>query len=174
MSKQVRDGSSAVWVVLQLAADVQYQGNEGYGDEPKKSYRWDSTVPNHAKVEEGDTFVVRDSDATLGHATVRKLVVEPDATKLRRRCPSCSSTGFKHRKRLRPKFRCGSCGGTFPTPSEETITITRYTAHYLGSWKDAPKGLSAVSLERACLSRARQHAIREADADEVRALLPSA
>lgn len=130
------------WVLLQLAESSQYQGNDGYRDKLGSRYRWDSTVPNHAKLREGDVIVLRDSERVLGIGTVDELAVDPHATKLRRRCPACGSTAFKRRTTLAPPYRCGRCESVFATPREETIDVTRYTAAYEPSWRGGSQGLT--------------------------------
>jgi hypothetical protein len=72
---------------------------------------------------------------------------------------------------MEPPFRC-RCGSEFALSREETIEVTRYAAGYRGSWVPGGSGLSLADLEHMCLSRARQHAIRQIETERPRGSIP--
>jgi hypothetical protein len=157
------------WSFLQLGPEAQFQGNSGYDDDLAKRYQWDSTVPNHGSVGSGDVAVVRNSSTALGLARIAAVDLRSGVPKIRRRCPRCSSTGFKRRQTIAPAFRCAVCHEEFDRPREEKITVDEYVARYDRGWW--PLSRPARELERAYLAHAKQHSIRELDPDELAAIL---
>jgi hypothetical protein len=167
----IRPGTRA-WSFLALGEEErQHGGNDGYEDRPDSYYRWDSTVPNHAGPAAGDICVLRDSRGVLGVSRIDTLETVPGASKMRRRCPECGSTAFKARATLSPPFRCSVCKTRFTRPRSERVTVCTYRSDHAGSWIAVDGALPTDALETACLSRARQHAIRALQPDVLRALL---
>jgi hypothetical protein len=50
------------WLVIPAGENRTFAGNEGYGDDIESYYVWDSTVPNHRNVSEGDYIIVWDKE----------------------------------------------------------------------------------------------------------------
>ena len=161
-----------LWSLLTLDdSERHFQGNKGYADELTRAYQWDQTVPNHKKVAEGDFVLLRNHEHVLGVAKISSIE-RWDADKLRLRCPNCSSTGFKKRATLVPKFRCPKCRTTFEEPIRETLLgISFYRAHYGESFSPLRRPILVVAIRHAYLSNASQHAIRELDLRAVQHVL---
>ncbi|SUB14985.1 Uncharacterised protein [Pantoea agglomerans] len=47
-------------------SELRYQGNNGYDDNPTKSYSYDNLVANHKQVKEGDIVIVYNRSEILG------------------------------------------------------------------------------------------------------------
>lgn len=148
------------WSLLTIL-DRQHGGNEGYDDRAESHYSFDSTVPNAARVSEGDWAVLRDSAQLLGLARIQSIETTRGHKK-RRRCPKCATTDFKRRSSLLPANRCKH-GHTFDASADEMIAVTFFRANYGGTWLPLRGHLSADALEHMTVSRARQHSIREID-----------
>jgi len=140
--------------------DPQYAGNRGYDDVLPRYYSFDSTVPNHSAVSAGDLAVLRDRNAVLGLGWIERIK-RGEATKERRRCPSCLRTGFKARETRTTRYRCPNCTAEFVEPLAEVINVTAYRALYGSSWFATPDEIDVNRLAGAYLSNAAQHAIRE-------------
>ncbi|WP_433546554.1 HNH endonuclease [Streptomyces sp. CA-294286] len=151
------------WSFLVAGEERQFQGNSGYEDVAEESYSYDSTVGNHLRVAIGDLVVVRNSNEALGVGYVEKLDVTSGQEKLRKRCPSCRSTGFKGRVTEVPRFRCSPCGSVFPDPTVEVIPVSTYRAHYGGTWQPLEGCLDKVQLVALSLSRSDQQSIKAMD-----------
>ncbi|SDE85141.1 MULTISPECIES: HNH endonuclease [Streptomyces] len=151
------------WSFLIAGEERQFQGNTGYEDVLEESYSYDSTVGNHRRVAVGDLVVVRDGREALGIGYVEELDILPDQQKLRSRCPTCGSTGFKERTTERPRYRCSPCTTTFDRPRTETIRVTAYRAHYGGTWQPLEGCLDKARLAELSLSRSDQQSIRAMD-----------
>jgi hypothetical protein len=151
------------WSFLIAGEERQFQGNSGYEDVLEESYSYDSTVGNHRRVAVGDLVVVRDGREALGIGYVEELDVLPDQQKLRSRCPTCGSTGFKERTTERPRYRCSPCTTTFNRPKTETIRVTAYRAHYGGTWQPLEGCLDKTRLNELSLSKSDQQSIKAMD-----------
>jgi len=162
------------WSFLTLNDSArQYVGNEGYADQLETHYTFDSTVPNHRSVSVGDLAVLRDTAVVLGVGWI-DVIESAHERKYRLRCPTCSRTGFKHRRGLTPAFRCSSCGGVFDDPDREELDVVQFVARYSRTFAPADAVVPAVELGPAYHSRAAQHAIRELELDRVREILADA
>src|SRR4051794_8558845 len=93
------------WLALSLGAEREYAGNVGYDDELDTVYRYDSFVPNHRQLAEGDLLILCDRRMVLRIAEVSRIV-SLDQPKELRRCPKCRIASIKVRKNLRPSYRC--------------------------------------------------------------------
>jgi ribosomal protein L37AE/L43A len=136
-----------------------------------RHYSWDSTVPNHARPEAGDLCVVRDSGGALGFSRIERLERTEGVTKSRLRCPRCDRTAIKSRVTVRPRYRCAACGNEFPRARTERLEVTVYRADYAVGWVGIDGAVTVAALETVCLSRSKQHAIRQLDPGGLRKLL---
>jgi len=161
--------AAKAWTFLALGEGRQFAGNTGYDDLPSRYYRYDSTVPNHARVCARDLAVVRDSDGALGMGWIF-AVDESDGEKVRRRCPLCGTTALKARIEKRPRFRCDA-GHEFESPREEMLQVVCYRAAYGESWRSLRGLVTAAMLAPFYVSGAQQHAIRELRIEEFGAAL---
>lgn len=172
-----QDANSAaprIWVLISVTTeDRQHAGNEGYDDELMSRYSWDSTVPNHAKVSEGDTVVIRDQEQPIGIARIAQIDVSAGVEKTRYRCPKCRTTKIRSRKSVIPPYRCGECQTEFDTPDREYVLVTGYAAQ-LSDFRLLAGKVRLPEL-RSCLRRpGSQHAMSEADPELFKALLDHA
>lgn len=161
------------WSLLTFGDDRQYGGNAGYDDDPKSVYKYDSKVPNHKKLAEGDFVVLRDKDVILGTATVSRIL-KGRGMKEFRRCPDCGSTSVRHRPSKSPKWRCDDNKHEFHDPLVENTEVDLFEAHF-GSTFTAPskakKELSIDDLRAITLKRNDQLAIQRLDMSKLEALL---
>jgi len=153
------------------AVDRQYGGNLGYNDVFGEQYVWTHNIANGRQVREGDIAVLRDKRFIFGIGWIDEIQSRGDV-KIRRRCPSCGSTGFKQRKSLKPTFKCSAqiCKAEFNVPVEEKVQATYLTADYSRTWREFATAVPARALRSAYLKGPAQQAINALDPHQVRAL----
>ncbi|ONI82525.1 hypothetical protein ALI22I_41480 [Saccharothrix sp. ALI-22-I] len=159
------------WSLLSVGEDRHFQGNTGYADVLGASYVFDSTVTYADKVGKADLIVLRDRKVALGVARVQRIAVESGLEKLRLVCPACKRTGFKKRAVASPAFLCQLCRVKFDTPAAVQVPITRYTAHYGGTWRELEGALTVERLRSTALNRSTQQSISPLDLGRVEELL---
>ena len=136
------------WLALSLGAEREYAGNVGYADELDTVYRYDSFVPNHRQLAEGDLLILCDRKRVLRVAEVSRIV-SFDQPKELRRCPECSIATIKLRKNKRPEYRCRA-GHEFDTPKVTSEPCTHYEAHFDGASRKVPGSIPVQDVRRAC------------------------
>ncbi len=157
------------WLCLAFGSDRQYGGNKGYKDELTKCYRYDSFVPNHKQVQEGDVLFLRDRSDLLGMAKVVEIMSTP-GTKAILRCPTCRITGIKVRSTKTPKYRCND-GHEFETPAEDTVSCTLFEAKFNGTFRESDGTISLHRLSEAVLRPSDQLSIQEINVEIAKELL---
>jgi hypothetical protein len=158
--------------MITLGDDRQYAGNQGYDDDLRRAYRYDSNVGNSRNVSRGDLALIRDRDHLLGIARIERIT-KKQATKTMLRCPKCKAVDLKQRAKKSPKFRCGN-GHEFDQPVEDIVTVVAYTAHYAGTYVDAPDALPVGAIKAAAPRPSDQLSIEEIDLSRLeRALIES-
>ncbi len=114
-----------------------------YDDALEFRYVYDSKVPNHKNVREGDFVLIRDNSILLGSAVIRKIE-SYEADKVMTYCPNCESTRitFKsdglwrcdgkclRRDNLKPEQRLHK------NPPQKTETVQRFIAYYGDTWTE--------------------------------------
>jgi hypothetical protein len=148
------------WLVLSLGAEREYAGNVGYDDELDTVYRYDSFVPNHRQMSEGDLLILCDRKSVLGLARISRLVSFEGSKELKR-CSSCQIATIKERKEKLPKYRCRD-GHTFDDPVVTSEPCTHYEAYFDGSFRSV-RGISVHEVRRACPRFNGQLAMQEVD-----------
>jgi len=116
------------WLALSLGAEREYAGNVGYADELDTVYRYDSFVPNHRQVAEGDLLILCDRKSVLRVAEVSRIERE-DKPKTLMRCPDCGIATIKARKNKRPTFKCRA-GHLFEKPRKTIEACTQFSAYF--------------------------------------------
>jgi putative restriction endonuclease len=149
------------WLVLSLGAEREYAGNVGYDDELDTVYRYDSFVPNHLQLGEGDLLVLCDRNTVLGLARINRIE-SFDGSKKLSRCPTCRIATIKERKEKRPRFRCRD-GHEFDEPVETLEPCTHYAAHFDGAFRRVVKHIPVEEVRRACPKYNGQLAMQEVD-----------
>jgi putative restriction endonuclease len=132
-------------------------------------YHYDSTVPNHKRISEGDIAVIRDSDKLLGVARIERLS-SYNGQKIRLRCPICNSVHLKKRKRINPPYRCEN-KHVFAVPSEERLECVHYKAFFGNSFVATLGVISLTELRNACPSYSEQFAMQKIDMQGIAARL---
>lgn len=150
------------WALTALGDNRQYGGNTGYRDDPRRTYRYDSNVPNCRQLAEGDLVFIRDHKSVTGVAIIEK-VTSRAAQKIRQRCPECRASYIEERRRKLPRWRCKAGGHEFDEPLIESIEVTAFEADYGGTFQSAPPGIPASRLKKAALRPNDQLAIEEVD-----------
>jgi hypothetical protein len=161
------------WSFLVAEGERRFAGNEGYDDVIDSCYPYDSGVPNHLNVREGDLVVLRTNEGSRGVAKIERIDVEENVDKKRLRCPYCLKTRFNERKNATPKYMCRreDCLQSFEQAHVSMERVTRFSAIYQGTWQPLTGALSARQLEDLALTKSKQNAIRKLDLDGLKALL---
>jgi len=156
------------WSLYVATGGTTYVGHDGYEDVVATHYAYDSSVPNHTQVNEGDLLILRDGHGSLGVARAETLKSRA-GTKRRRRCPTCGTSQVELRKSLAPQYRCTN-GHTFENPVAANEPTTLYRLEYGRSFRPFDR-LTATQMERLCVAAAKQNAIRELNVDRTLASL---
>ena len=167
-------GSNA-WLVIAAGDDRQFGGNEGYEDKPDVYYSWDDTVPNHAKIQVGDSIVLWDKHALLGASVIERIEKKADVAKNRRRCPSCGHSAFHARRNAEKRFRCKNqdCKSEFSKPEVSQVNVSTYRGYHPTAWIDLDGFLAGAELRSVCEKPKSQQSIRKLDWARFIALLPN-
>lgn len=157
------------WMLL-AAETREYGGNEGYNDTIESKYEFDSNVPNHRQISEGDLVIIRDKKIVLGWAMVSRILIQEGVSKMIRRCPVCSRTAIKERKNKAPRWRCYD-GHEFETPSVSQMQVTKYSAEFGDSFQKNRNIISLGQLRLIVPNPANQLSIQQLDLISARRLL---
>ncbi len=142
------DRQQQAWLLLTFGDQRQYAGNTGYDDDPQKVYHYDSFVPNHKRVSQGDIALIRGTKKLLGIAMIEQIH-SYRGYKLRRRCPECGTVKIQVRRKVKPTFRCEN-KHTFEAPSEQQVECVHYKALFGDSFIATPEAVSVAELHKAC------------------------
>lgn len=149
-----------VWLLLAVGPDRAFGGNDGYEDEISSLYLWDSTVPNHSRLEVGDCILLWDKKSSLGLSVISDIDVSSGYKDLHH-CPFCEKSDIKKRKTLSPLYRCGACKHEFDEPSTTyDVSVTEYRGSYSDRWLSIDGYLSGSELRSICQSPRSQHSLR--------------
>lgn len=160
------------WSFLTIHGPRQYGGNTGYADNPAEVYRYDSDVANHKRVSEDDVVLVRSRSEILGVARIEKILVSK-GEKARLRCPHCGITNIKQRTTRHPPWACKN-KHTFDAPTEESVAVDTFAAHYGNTFRVAPPDLTLARLNDAVIRPSDQMSIKEIDLTRVEKWLRTA
>ena len=120
------------WLLLEKSVETRVsQSNDNYNDDTGKTYNYDSLVPNHKNVSPFDVVIFRKEQDIIGFGFVSKIEQKP-LVKLLKRCPSCTTTDIRERKKTVLKFRCGKCSTEFDDPISDSKEVISYTVHIGG------------------------------------------
>lgn len=162
MENETSSSSVVAWLLLAVGTDRAFGGNDGYKDEPDRHYRWDSTVPNHAKLGQGDIVVLWDKKTSIGMSVIDAIDIRQN-TKPIYRCRVCNRASIKKRKTLRPLYRCASCKRAFDDPWSEVIDVTEYQSTHLAQWTSLDGVFKGSELRAVCKSPNSQLSLRPLD-----------
>lgn len=158
------DGTA--WLMLSVPLGGQYAGNDGYPDDPPRTYAWDSTVANHERPRAGDLIALWDRAHLLGVSRIESIRTA-SGTKERHRCPACTKTGFKARQGISPRYRCPSCKAEFDQPVTEEVTIKTFRSLHAEAWIDLSGSGTSAGIRQCCLQPKSQQSIREVHWDKL-------
>ncbi|WP_432128258.1 HNH endonuclease [Streptomyces sp. bgisy082] len=159
---------TTAWFVLALGENREHAGNDGYDDSPTEHYRWDSTVPNHARLAVGDVIALWDKQGLIGLSVI-SAIDTGTAEKWIYFCRNCEkSGGLKRRLRDTPAYRCNKCLALFDEPIRRRKTVTTYMSHHGEVWMDCRGLLSAAELRAMCDSPKSQLSMRPARWEKLR------
>lgn len=136
------------WLVLSLGEEREYAGNIGYADELETVYRYDSFVPNHRQIDEGDLLLISNKKSVLGVARISRIE-SSEGQKTLSRCPECRVATIKERKQRQPRYRCRE-GHTFDTPRTTQESCTHYAAWFDGAFQRTREEIPVAQVRRAC------------------------
>lgn len=153
------------WLFLTVEeSERAYKGHLGYADNVRRTYRYDSFVPNHKQVSVGDRAIVRGKKAIFGCAIIESIEAG-QGEKVRWHCPSCQHTKLKERRTASPRFRC-ECGAEFDEPQITSVPCRLYAAHFADSFVDFTESVSISDLWEMALRLNKQLAILELDSSK--------
>ncbi|MGW1099149.1 HNH endonuclease [Streptomyces sp. NPDC002455] len=150
---------ATAWLVLAVGDNRKHGGNGGYDDLPSEHYSWDSSVPHHGEIAEGDVIAVWDKVSLLGTSVIEDIQTG-QAVKEVFRCPSCGKSDFQPRKTKSPKYVCLKCAAAFDVPVSATKPVTTYRSRHGAAWVDMPGVLSGAELRALCDKPRTQHSLR--------------
>jgi putative restriction endonuclease len=157
------DARNQAWLFVSRPDDRTYHGNDGYVEDAESFYAYDSNVPNHARVKEGDVVVLAGRHDVMGTAIIEHIEESP-GEKTTRYCPICGNMNLKKRRTKAPPYRCDN-GHEFDRPEERTNAVTQFRAWYASTFRRANHRISRESL-RPCERNPRsQSGIRPLDHD---------
>ena len=158
----------AAWSLLSLTSTAH--GVLAYPDELGVRYVYDTMVPNGRYIAVGDLAVVRDNRVVLGAGWIDSIEVVP-GSKVRYRCPNCTSTDFKYRIKKDHAYRCAQCTTEFDVPAEEELTVQVSTANYSRTFRPADRPFPVQALDAVYIAKSQQHAVRRLDVTRLRHVL---
>jgi hypothetical protein len=156
----MNQGQRNCWLVISTSHRA-HGGNDGYADELKHHYLWDSTVKHHSRIQKLDVVVFWDKETLLGISVVEEVHTSV-STKNRYRCRSCGSTRIKKRKTKSPLYRCQEqdCKDEFAEAISESIEVTNYESNHGECWIDLLNLMTGTELRELCLRPKAQDSIR--------------
>ncbi|WP_146069672.1 HNH endonuclease [Arthrobacter sp. B0490] len=152
-------GAAQSWLLLTVGEDRQHGGNDGYGDDARATYRWDSTVPHHADLTPGDAIVLWDKKTSIG-ASVIEDIHHGATVKTLNRCPNCKKASIKARRSMLPTYKCYTCKETFNHPDTIRKEVTTYETRHDVAWVDLEGVLTGAQLRALCKDPASQQSMR--------------
>ncbi|MCO4698525.1 hypothetical protein LRR80_04605 [Streptomyces sp. RO-S4] len=158
---------TTAWLVLALGDRREHAGNDGYDDNPAEHYSWDSTVPNHARLAEGDVIALWDRKELIGVSVIEAIETDTREKTLYF-CPHCDKAAIKRRQQKAPQYRCYDCGTSFDVPGRTTKQVTTYRSRHGEAWMEARGLLSGAELRALCDSPRSQHSMRPARWEKLR------
>ncbi|WP_328735454.1 HNH endonuclease [Streptomyces bobili] len=158
---------TTAWLVLAVGDARQHGGNDGYDDNPREHYSWDSTVPNHGHLAVGDVIALWDKKELIGVSVIHGIDTATEQ-KTVYFCPQCKKADFKRRSRLTPACRCNQCGALFDTPGQKVKQVTTYRSRHGRTWIDGRGLLSGAQLRALCDSPNSQLSMRPARWEKLR------
>ncbi|MFE0643264.1 HNH endonuclease [Streptomyces sp. NPDC058877] len=158
---------TTAWLVLAVGDERQHGGNDGYDDNPRTHYSWDSTVPNHGRIAVGDVIALWDKKELIGVSVIHGIdtAVEQKTVYF---CPECQKADFKRRTRLTPACRCNQCGALFEEPGHKVKTVTTYRSRHGRTWIEGSGLLNGAQLRALCNSPRSQLSLRPARWEKLR------
>jgi hypothetical protein len=139
--------------------DRQHGGNDGYDDDPSAHYSWDSTVPNHYAVKEGDVIALWDKKQLLG-ASVIDTIEPGTGRKTLSSCAYCGRATIKPRKTRKPIYKCYTCKREFDQPRTREVDVETYRTQHDVGWVDLSGTLSGGDLRALCVDPKSQLSLR--------------
>ncbi|WP_031164889.1 HNH endonuclease [Streptomyces durhamensis] len=155
------------WLVLAKAGSKRI--SEGYDDNPATHYSWDSTVPNHGRLNVGDVIVLWDGKELLGLSVIEDITVG-QATKTTPFCLKCKKADVAERKKKLPRFVCWNqkCKHEDEKAGWKTKQVTTYRSRHEAGWIPARGELMARRLRQLCVQEDSQNSLRELRWDDFR------
>ena len=163
----------AAWLLLAVGDNRARAGNDGYDDQPDSYYSWDSTVPNHGALAQGDLVVLWDKTTSLGMSVIEEVLEPVVEQKMRHKCPNCHKAHIQARKRqdASQRYRCYACKAVFGEPESRLGQVTRYRERHDAAW--FPLDGIFTGAELRCLGKSpkSQLSIRRLDWDRFQSAL---
>lgn len=122
------------WLLMVAGENRLHGGNLGYNDQIDAYYSWDSNVPNHKNLREGDIVALWDKQYLYGISVIERIKTKL-GYKLLNRCPQCQTTRIgRPRVKHQHSYRCTKCHHEFLAPQTEYVEVTQYQARYDAAW----------------------------------------
>lgn len=147
--------------MLTITGRKKYWGNEQYGNDPVRSYSYDSLVQNHKALSVNDVVVIREGETLTGLSTIDQIHQKTGLKELNE-CPVCRSNRVRFRQTIVPPWKCAN-GHQFDTPEKTVRSVVAYDAKFDARYKELTPNLewrkirdhfsnkSALSIRRVSL-----------------------
>lgn len=166
----VNDKKARAWLLLSFGDQRKHLGNYGYADKVSREYQYDSLVPNHKQITEGDWVVLSDKKQLIGIARICKITNEQWEKPLQR-CPLCQSTKINARRKKKPLFRCIKCHQEFDIPIVKPEPCQKFIADFGNTFEAVEKIVKIEELRRVCPKYNKQFAMQLIDLEKIRKIL---
>lgn len=120
------------WLLCEKSEEKIISGSsEPYSDNTGELYAYDTSVPNCCNLLREDFVIIRKDDVIRGTGVISSAtIIEKDADKPRKRCPTCNSTDIRLRQTKLPQWKCGNkhCRIEFADAKETVEKVDKYRA----------------------------------------------
>ncbi|WP_417682287.1 hypothetical protein [Roseibium sp.] len=131
--------------MLTITGRKKYWGNKQYGNDPARTYSYDSFVQNHKAISIDDVVLVREGDWITGLSRIDGIH-QQRGNKLLQECPVCGSRRIRKREKIIPPWKC-EYGHQFDAPVILNRKVVTYTADFENRYVELPKRVDWRKLQ---------------------------
>ncbi len=122
-----------IWM-LTITGRKKYWGNEQYGNDPIRSYSYDSLVQNHKALAINDIIIIREGERLTGLSTIDQIHQKAGYKELNE-CPVCRSNRVRFRRTIKPHWKC-AYGHQFDAPEKAVRNVVVYDAKFEEQYRE--------------------------------------
>ena len=156
------------WLCLEKSHGTYVAAREGYPDKIGQYYSWDDRVANALRLQSGDYLALWDGTELLGISVIESIEVGSSVKRIAR-CPVCTSTDVRLRKRASSAYKCGKCKEEFSEAVFEVTAVRTFTADYAAGWTTV-SGIGAHACRALAESVKSQLSMRALNMEKFRSL----